>query len=401
MMNYQYYKESTMGHNRYKILKTKIHEEWLRDCPIKIEKSQLLLDTNTNQIILQVKMFNLSNKFIRSVYLEINGFDDAMDPVSKLKEVNYLLVNAMPQSSFGDRQPVLLDSKIANVEIIIRKVVFDDDTVWRNAENNIGIILPKQRPINSNDKYYRQIMNDFSKKGAIPNYWYENAPDYWRCSCGQANNNEHFKCCYCNIEEEWLKKHLNLDYLELANNEFEKSFKMAEELKRKKIKEEEKIQREKERIQKENSRLNAKKKIKVIALSSLAIIVAFIFLYNAFPMNQDYVEAMKYMKKENYRDAISYFEIADGYRNSEKQMKICNYKIAMNYMKNKNYGDAILYFINADDYKNSVDMVKEARYKYALDLWDKGIYSSAKVIFESLDGYKDSNEKLNNAENGK
>jgi ankyrin repeat protein len=213
-----------VANERYKIIKTTEHKKWLAGCPVRIEKSQLVFDNHNDKVILQLKLFNLSDKIIKSIFMDIDCFDDALDFLSSIKDFAIQGVDALPQSHFGEHQPIILESsKTTNVKIIISKVVFVGGSVWRNDEKNPGINLPEQKIIDPQDQLFVQIARECNEKGIKPNYWLEENDDYWRCTCGQPNTNDVLQCGYCKANKEWLKQHLDKDYLSEANARFKEA----------------------------------------------------------------------------------------------------------------------------------------------------------------------------------
>lgn len=203
-----------MSNGRYRTLKVFDHKEWLVDCPIKIEKSQLLFDNQKELIVLQVKMFNLSQKVIRAVYLDVKCFDDAMDYVNEYNDISYQGVNAFSHTLFGDRQANYLEeSNISNVKIVISKVVYENNEVWRNDKKEIGILLPEPKLLNVNDELYKQIIREFEGKDVKPKFWFEDNEDYWRCACGQANMHDSLECGQCSTKKSWLENKFDKEYL--------------------------------------------------------------------------------------------------------------------------------------------------------------------------------------------
>lgn len=368
-----------MENNRYKILKTKIHKEWLADSPVKVEKSQLVYDLKKNQIILQVKFFNLSDKNIRSVFINVNCFDEAMNLISNLTDVAYLGIDEKPKSVFGDRQPVILNSlKVDNVEVIISKVVFTDNTVWKNENNKIGILLPEQKMINKNDVLYEQIKREF--KGKItPIYWFESSIDYWSCTCGQANNKDAIICGYCGAKKEWLENHLDKDYLLSEDNKF----KQAELIH---IKNEEEIQKSDELIRNKELKNHKNKKFK---WQIIVIIICVIpILYYIYKINQSNIVYNETNESEYNEKAIGNFETGD-YEKAIENFEAGDYQIAEDIFKR------LINYKSSKEYLKKIELLKPIQGNWVDIINDKvkaningtsliNIYSDGKEYIQGL-----------------
>lgn len=362
--------ELIMGNSRYEIIKTTEHKKWLPESPIKIEKSQLLFDTLTNQKILQVKMYNLSDKSIRSVYLDLECFDDAMDFISSQSDIPLQELNTKPQSYFGDRLPIILDSlNTSNIRININKVVFSDDTIWRNENREIEIELPPQNPINWSDVFYEQVIRECKGTNVKPLFWYENTKEYWRCSCGQPNTNRKIKCGYCGTSKEWLEQHFNEEYLNNAQAEYFESEKIRQQ---KELEYSQQLEEEKKRLQirqqeEIDKQIQLKKRKKKRIVTSIVAVVAAVIL-----------------------GIISYTIIVPPEARA--------YFNAMSLYKQGNYEESINAFVNLGEYKDSKEMLTKSiigsNYEYAVSLLEEDEYEKASEIFEKLSGYKDSDEKL-------
>lgn len=401
-----------MGNERFKIIKVFEHREWLKDAPVKVEKSQLLFDTKKDQTILQIKLFNLSDSIIRSVYLNINCFDDAMDYIMSLVDITYLSVDAKPQSNFGDRQPVILkSSQVANVEIIISKVVFTDDTVWRNEDKNIGLLLPEQLQINTQDNLYEQIIREFDGMSVRPCYWIESNEEYWRCTCGQANSLTVIKCGYCGIEKKWLNKHLNKDYLFEENRKYQEAKLLREkkeaEDKIKKDEEEKAAKADKERRDQEEKKRKEELRIKNVLKKkrfikrtilifgfSVISILAFIIYKKILTPHISYSNAMQLFEEKRFEEASEVFYKLIGYKDSDIMYLDSEYGYAEQLYGNENYENAIKKFKALGDYKNSEDMYIDSWYGYAKQFYDSEQYENAIKEFMELDDYKDSEDMV-------
>ncbi|GLB24747.1 hypothetical protein LXJ15735_09880 [Lacrimispora xylanolytica] len=353
-----------MANERYKIIKLMEHKEWLKDAPIKVDKSQILFDTQKNTTLLQIKMFNLSSKSIKSVFLDVVCYDNENKNVESLTDVAYLMIEAEPQTVFGDKKPILLESlQIESVEITIGKVIFADGSVWNNYDREKGIILGEQKVINHNDSLYEQINREFIGINSKPYYWFENSEDYWRCTCGQTNSHTASKCGYCGIEKSWIEKHLNKEYL------LEEDKKYQEALVLQKIQEDDFKQKQAEEaliLKRQEEALIAEKNKNKKRLIKRALIVMGIFLV-----------------------AIG---ASKGYENIISPM--ITYNKAMGLYNNKDFDKAVEAFSSMQGYKNSEDMITKSIYQNGIKLLDSGEYESSLEQFKQVETYEDAKKYI-------
>lgn len=397
--------------DRYKIIRTNIHNEWLSTCPIKIEKSQIVLDTKENTLVMQVRMFNLIDKMIKSVFLNIEAFDVSKKMIQRKTDVAFLAVNALGHTTFGDRIPVSLDSlQTANVTIVINKVIFENDEIWSNINEDLGIELPAQALIDYNDALYNQIEREFLGTKFKFDYWYESHNEYWRCTCGQANDKHSLKCGYCGADKEWLEKHLDRNYLE-------EQLYIFNEVRKKREKDEiaKKIQEE-DRINTHN-KIKRKKlilRIKIAAIIFSLFIISLIMNRTIIQPNIKYNNAIKLYESGNYNESVELFENLNGFKDSELKILAIKEDIKQTILSRKyekakilysqgNYEEAILIFEELGEFGDTEKLLREAEEKKdALDKqyilakrsFNTGKYKNAKEIFVNINGYKDSEQYL-------
>lgn len=210
-----------MANERYKIIKTSDHKEWLAGSPLKIEQSRLVWVSQDGKTILQLELFNLSDMTIKSVFLDIDCFNEAAASPVSINDYAILGVNAAPHTHFSEREPVILEpAKTTSVKIIISKVVFADGSLWRNDAKSPGVVLPEQKAIDFRHPLFGQIVRECNLKGIRHDYWFGESDNYWRCTCGQANERDALQCGYCKADKQWLRQHLNEKYLSEANARF-------------------------------------------------------------------------------------------------------------------------------------------------------------------------------------
>lgn len=394
-----------MTNERYKIIKLTEHKEWLEGSPIKIEKSQLLLDSQNNKIILQLKLFNLNEKVIKAVFLDIDCFDAANDFLTSLNDIVIQGLEAKPHSSFADRQPITLEnSNTANVRITIAKVVFVDDNVWRNEEKNTGVVLPEQKIIDQNDPLYGQIIRECSEKNIMPVFWFESEDVYWRCTCGQPNKVNLLRCGYCQTEKEWLRQHFDKQYLKEANARFLESEAIRI------------IEVKKQQEELGNKAKAKKKKQKIVTL--ITVLVCLIIAVSLVIINtpsaraeRQYNLGNKYLQDGKYQEAVSAFEkvIQIDPKNIPAREELFNVYIKENELDDANN---ILQEISKIDPKKDVkqfdselDSAKaisasKASYDQGIQQMNNkqfpdAIASFQKVIKEDQERYNDAQKKIN------
>ena len=232
--------------DRYSVLKSGEQREWLADCPVKVEKYNILIDNMLNRNVIQIKFVALGERKIRTVWVDVLCYDDAMDYITTVSDVTYSNLTLYRGMSFGDRQPVSVNSNsVSNIRIVVKKIAFADDSVWRNENGEIGVLLPQQT---SAMEFYGELYNQFyieaQKIKAKPEKALNISEGFWQCTCGQGNANGEENCILCASNLNELIKISNAEYLAEQNDnrikneraENEKLAKVRAENKKKKAK---------------------------------------------------------------------------------------------------------------------------------------------------------------------
>lgn len=363
-----------MANERYKIIKLMEHKEWLKDAPIKVDKSQLLFDTQKNTTLLQIKMFNLSLKSIKSVFLDVACYDNENKNVESLTDVAYLMIEAEPQAAFGDKSPILLKSlQVESVDITISKVIFADSSEWNNSDKEKGVLLEEQKVIDHNDTLYQQINREFIGIDIKPYYWFENSKDYWRCTCGQTNSHTAAKCGYCGIERLWIEKHLNKEYL------FEENEKYQEAVLLQKRQEEalivEKSKRRKKYI---------KRAMMLVGFFPIAIGVSVGYDKILSPMIT-YNKAISLYNNKDYEEAVEAFTNMQGYKNSKDMITKSLYQDGIKLLESGDYENALNKFKQVETYGKAKNYIMECHYNIGNDLLNNNKWEAAFTKFQEID----------------
>lgn len=312
-----------MANNRFTRVK-EIKQQWFCDCPVLLQKGAVLLDTIDNHALLQLKFKNLGNEPISALYLSIEMFGVAGEPLGWVRDYVYLDLSVQQFITFGDRKAIdLTDARARNLNIYIDKVLYVNQSIWENTTRKALEPVEKPDSIANLGEYAGQYRRSV---GAQIAYIATQKDDYWFCACNAFNLNSFEKCCECEKDKKRQFEYLNLD---LLKEEYEQ-FKKAEEEQSKRNKEQEKQQEEeKERVRKEvekyENRAERRKNLNIlIALMIIgAVVVAICFGINSKTISErmtfdtesemiQYLEGTWVFKWEYLDESITYEFDSDG-----------------------------------------------------------------------------------------
>ena len=75
---------------RYKVIKKIDNIYWDINCPVQVDKCNILFDNTLQKNVLQFKLKNISDKSLQSVYMDIVCYDDAKDKLGVIKDISYI-----------------------------------------------------------------------------------------------------------------------------------------------------------------------------------------------------------------------------------------------------------------------------------------------------------------------
>lgn len=402
--------------DRYTVLKTGTQKEWLAGCPVRVDKYNILLDNQTNKNVLQIKYIVLFNKAVKSMWASIVCYDDAGDSLLTINDVVYANVKASAKTSFGNNQPIEVNSNlVGSIKIAVQKIVFTDETVWRNDENKIGIILPEQASVKA---VYGELFNQFyieAKKANVPcQKGFVKADTYWQCTCGQANTANAENCCMCGTKFETLAKISDKNYLSKQNNlrieqekaEAERVAKVKAENERLAAEkaEKERIEKKKrdaeEKLRREKAAANKKRLCIIIAVLIVISIIGYAVVKNIQKANK-YKAAEDFLANKNYQSAAELFIELGDYKDSADKVKDINYRYANELYNKGEYEQARSYYSELGDYNNSIEMeqacTNQMNYKIAIVSYNNAYYISVAEMFQKLGSFANSAEMFENS----
>ena len=221
-----------MSSERYRVVRQLECDTYYVGCPVQIEKGNILLDNQTSNLILQLKLYNVSDKTISAVYLSADYYDNTNHLLHSGMELNYLGLNCAAKQACGSDTPMKLpDNNIYNVKLNIVKVMFIDGSMINVAPQTIQI--PKQQQIaevfgNEAAGAAKRVLNN--SVCYIPQ---ELDSGVWLCGCGQASEKE--DCVRCGIAKNKVFEIVDNDYLHNEILEYNKILKNKAKRKQKKI----------------------------------------------------------------------------------------------------------------------------------------------------------------------
>lgn len=432
--------------DRFKIISEEDYSnKWYKNFPVELNKSRIMFDIRSNKILIQLKFTNISIKTIDSLNCCIQCFDVSNQLIETISEHIFSLLNSIPNSTFGDKSPILAnDKRIRKIIVTINKVTFADGTIWENDGDYKIIDVNRPKPIKFDDELGEQLEICLIPYKKVHNALEIN-DDYWRCVCGRINDSNSNICTDCKAEKDKLETIFSKEYLieernkaisiqndsmyqealslEKSSNDINKeanlikaielynkipswkdathrSFDCSEKLKAIKL------QKENETMLREMQIKKQKRKIKFITLfaSSLTVITigAFTTALYIIPTIR-YDQALRCFNENNYEQAKEIFTDLGAFKDSNQFSAECQKFITYNNAKNlfdkENYSEARDIFISLDNFENSEQMVDECEkgleYLHAKELYDSKNYEEAVEEFKKLDTFNNSDEMVN------
>ena len=387
--------------SRYRKIKDLDFNSYYVDSPIEIDKGALLFDIEMNKVLLQLRFNNVSDKRVNSVHISVECFDDTGDPIPgiNLIEHAYQDLSVDTRSSFGDKEPIILDRRVRNVRVVINKVSVDSGETWRNIDAE-DFTSPKQESINDLgldlvDQLNRQVkVSEIGSAERIKFFPIQN-DDNWICSCGRYNPNDSDSCIRCGITKDWIFSNIDRNYLTMKLSEFRENRRIETENQKRLAEEAEKRRIENERIindaKTREKNLKERKRKKYILLSCIlgAILIILGLIYKMYMVpRQEYSRGITLYENGEFSSAISVFEELGEYKDTKiwlNNAKLENdYNIAMKNLKYANYEIAISQLSALNGFKNSDEMLNNARYEYAVQLFNKKYFYEARLFFNKV-----------------
>ena len=204
---------------RYSRLYSLPENQYAVGAPILIAAGALLKDNQTGKALAQIKFRSISDKQIKAVKISVAAFDVSGKEVEGVPEYQYLDLNVIRNTEFGQKQAVTLPDAVTRSFVVkCTDVFFADGTAWAAAPEAHWDVLPRLETITDKlgslaDQYQR----DTSTRSRFAPVEYH---DLWFCSCGALNHDGETECHACRQEKEKLFTAWNLEALDQRNEEY-------------------------------------------------------------------------------------------------------------------------------------------------------------------------------------
>ena len=181
---------------------------YIEGSPVVIEAGALLRHNESQGLLAQLKLLNISKKTIKYVKVELTYLDSLGRELGGPVAFEYLDLNYGRGESFGSQIPIRIQNSATRAfNVRVAEVGFSDNTVWSSPDG-------KWEPLPKQESVYPYLSSEFSVSGYEFIYG-KNADlkaveyrDLWFCTCGRINHKDEERCYACGAYQREL---INVD----------------------------------------------------------------------------------------------------------------------------------------------------------------------------------------------
>lgn len=320
--------------------------------PVLISAGALLKDNQTEKVLVQLKITNLSESIITACKVCIEAFDPAGKRLAGLDNCTYLDISAARGESFGSKTPFYLpDYTTRKITVSVVEAVFSNGEIWQDTQSEWSPVPAPEKisTIFPDAEIARQYELDAGKDSE----WVPMAlGGIYRCTCGTINLSKYSLCSKCGRNFHNLISLLNEKDLATkkdARLKLEQERRIAQA----------KAQREKEERDAKSRKKKSKRVLTALAGVLCIGLVAAIIVTVVIPASK-YRKAEGYFAGGAYDEAVSAFTELGAYKDSEMR---------------------------------ALEAKNEKTYQQALTEVAANNIENAASLFESIIGYRDSAEQ--------
>lgn len=389
-------------------------------CPVIVEKAGLFTNETRTVVFAVLRIRSISDKVIDSVLFDLHIFDRTNKEIEVIRDFQYD-PKAERNDVFGyEREIKIIGTQGASFSLAIRRVLFEDESVWEGSASLLYEALSPVEPLENElteenllEQYRRDFRNKLSKKpDAEVNFIPAEYKDLWVCACGNINHKDEEICFNCKtalshqrdyllnkaLIADNLKEHLRLEAERAEKARLEAERKAAAE-KAAKEEAERLAELERQRLIKEAKRKRAIRNT-IIAITIPLVIAFLIYLFvlvtYIMPKNK-YDSAHKLLTQGDYDGAVTLFTEVKTFQDSEDMILLAKYQKGVKLMKEHKYTAAISVYTEIKDYKDSELKITQCNYAIAHAYFSQGDFERCAELFLSLGDYYDAPERASHA----
>lgn len=275
-------------------------KEWLPLCPIQVKRVRVVQNTPEECPAVTVISVPCGGFRIDSYTADIEIQNERREKIGVIGNVTMTV---------GESKPVQTDSRRATYAYVtVKSVKRASGETWENTDGGRGKALPEQEIFWQTDPLYEQIRRECD--GVVDvKYRPDTVDGGWRCACGQVNLEESGDCGGCGCSRDWLRTHLEPDYL-------------AEQKKIADTKSESQLKKQKKKKERE---VSDKTKAILILAGFLAAVVLIVLTFTQFIPGYRYSKAEKLAADGQFDEALVIFSDLGDFRDSVQKIADTNY----------------------------------------------------------------------------
>ncbi|MGN1019410.1 MAG: hypothetical protein ACI4O7_03475 [Aristaeellaceae bacterium] len=346
-------------------------------CPAEVWRTAL---PEAERPVCELTLYNLSDKLIVSVEVTLTLQDAAGEEIARVIHRAHDL-HGLPEKPFGMLVPVEESAAPASAEVLVEKIWFDDNSVWRRSKLPLSEYTPNALPNSRALENLRYIAG----KDAVG--YPQEQPGLWLCVCGRPNANGSRMCIRCHRNRTEVFANLNREAVEQQTSQRERQLDLKARAARENASRHQAL-REKEYEEKMRRR---KKRIALITAGAVCLAAAYGAVFHLLPYLR-YRSAVELMEAGSYQEAIAAFSEMSGDARAEENILRCTYLDAVNQLASGD--EAVLAGAQATleglgDYEDAAAQARQAQYLRAGLLLERGSVDEARSLYTALEGDMD------------
>ena len=345
---------------RYSKLFTLPENLYTTGAPVVIAAGALLKDSQTGNVLAQLKLQNITSQTIKAATVQIFPMDTTGEAIAENTTYQYLDLSAGRDTFFGQKAAIPLpNAATRSFSVIVTEVIFLDNTKWL-ADGKEWRSLKKPASIGWGDpELVKQFHCDY---GEHSNNMLLEDEDLWICVCGAINRSGETCCHRCRQTLDNLRA-FNIEDLRKRKDE-----RLALEA----------AAAEKRRSEEKQRNLRIAKIASIVLVAIAVLCVAIHFAGSAVQKNNIYNSAVSLMEQGEYGQASDLFRELGDYKDSSAQLEkiTAKYDEACDRMENGDYDGAIDILTKMGDFLDSQSLIDAAG--YAKNFTEGSLYADIK-----------------------